>query len=84
MNPNFSDLGTPLGAEVRRDFGAIGDRLSLSTSFPSPTRKVGSNSGVGSYTLSRDMADQNDKKFDAAVNLDEDSHSDYSGGITPF
>lgn len=91
MGAAFGDLGIPLHPESRRDFGAIGDRLvdrhgNISTSFPSPSRSLASNSASsGHYALLGEMADQREKKFDVAgINLDDDSQSDYSGGITPF
>lgn len=86
-------MGSPMGAsESRRDFGAIGDRLnnnnitSHSPSFPSPNRSFAPNSGNSShYALLGEMADQRDKKFDGnGGSLDDDSQSDYSGGITHF
>lgn len=85
MTPGFSDMGSPLGVERRRDFGAIGDRPSntLSTSFPSPSHSFGSTSRVTDhYSL---LGELGDKKYDAGNGkLDDDSQSDYSGGITPF
>lgn len=84
MTPGLSDLGMLFGPEIRRDFGAIGDRLTLSTKLPNPTRKVGSGSGLGGYGLPCGKAEQQEKKLDGAANLDEDSYSDYLGGITQF
>lgn len=78
-------MGSPLGVErCRRDFGAIGDRpSSLSTCFPSPCNSFCSASGVPNhYSMLGEVVD---KKFGGGSgNLDEDSQSDYSGGITPY